>query len=167
VEGKSRTLTLADGRKTSLKFDEPTWEAIDLLARHHGTRWTHWARQQLADHPEADNLRAVLRAAVTRWLLDTSVVTTMEGRADALARPTPALLAAAYSLDDGQLAEEQAAGTVHGELDDLGGFHVVAGEDQQGRACYWIKNGLRAMPNVVLSLPFSVAEVEAKARELS
>lgn len=159
-DGLERTLTWPgpSPRRASFRFDAETWAAIDQIAGAHGKRWTQWVRELLAEHPGAVNKRAVIRAAVVRALLDNSVFTITEERAEQLAKPIPALLVCASTLNDEQLAEDLASSTLDGDPVDLFTHSVQTGTDQFGRACIWIQSQLREGMHYAIPLELTVRE---------
>jgi predicted DNA-binding ribbon-helix-helix protein len=159
TEAQTRTLDLGDGKRTTIRLDTPTWQAVELLAAGQGLRWTRWVRQELAGSPDAENKHAVIRTAAMRGLLEGQFLAERAGAADASVTP---LLTWASTLDDAQLAEELKGGLVDAGPIDLGGFKVRAGSDTHGRACIWIENMLRGCPHYAIPLPWSWAEVAMK-----
>jgi hypothetical protein len=163
-ETQARTLPLGMGKKTTLKFDQATWRAIDLVASRDGLRWTEWARRQMAANASAENMHAAVRAAAVDALLAQNIIAE---RADQLTGATPPLLASAGTLDDDQLAQELSNACVDAGPFDLGGFAVRVGSDGDGRACIWIENMLKGCPHYAIPLPFSSAEIAFKVGAIS
>lgn len=157
---QTRTLDLGEGRRTTVRFDAATWQAIELAAAREEMRWTKWVRQVMAAHPRAENMHAVIRAAAIESLLEESIV---GGRAKQLASGSGSvLLEGCTMLPDDQLQQELAAGRVEGEPLELVGFQLLAGLDQHGQPTIWVRNGLRDGMHAAITLPFTAAEVEAK-----
>ncbi|WP_224765896.1 hypothetical protein [Pseudomonas asiatica] len=106
---KVRTTELTGTGRTSLRFEETTWAAIDALATNKGIRWQDWAREVLALKPGAPNKSAVIRAALADELLAEQFAAMAEesgvGVAE-LPEPHGVVGQGYYRLDDDQLASE-------------------------------------------------------------
>lgn len=69
------------------------------------------------------------------------------------------VLSMAVMMDDAELREELEGATFRGSNIDLVAFEVLAGEDRHGQPTIWIRSGLRAGMNYVITLPFTAQEV--------
>lgn len=65
-----RMLSLPDGRRTSIKLDSPSWQAVDFAAAKREAKWDEWAAGILANTNDVSNMTAYLRAAAIQALLD-------------------------------------------------------------------------------------------------
>lgn len=77
-EPKIRTAKLTGASRTSLKLDESTWAAIDMLAEKRGTDWKNWAKSVLKANPDTPNKAALLRAALVKELMAEQILTFAE-----------------------------------------------------------------------------------------
>lgn len=64
-----RSIPEPDGRRTGIKLDKETWEAIDWIAKKDGIKWSNWAKNVLNENPETNNVTGVLRAAAMGRIL--------------------------------------------------------------------------------------------------
>ncbi|MBE7370035.1 hypothetical protein [Ramlibacter pallidus] len=159
MEAQTRTLDLRDGKRTTLRFDVPTWRAVETLAEGEGIRWTEWVRRLIAANPDAENMHAVIRAATVEGLLAESV---FAQRADQVRSGGAVLLEGCNMLDDAALADQLAHGKVEGGPVDMLGFQLFVGTDSNEQPVIWVKNGLRDGLHLAIAIPFSREEVEAK-----
>lgn len=60
---------LANGYRTGIRLNPATWRAVDWIVSQQGHKWSEWAREQLEQKPDADNMTAVIRAAAMDALL--------------------------------------------------------------------------------------------------
>lgn len=148
----TRPLALTGAKRTSLRFDPSTWQAIDLLAERIGCTWQEWCRAVIKTAgPDSPNLTADIRQAVVAGLL--GEVSIAEQRADQsdLIYSHP-LLKDSGILDDKQLDAILRKANVAGRAD-FGGFEVIVGFDEYGQDCVWIHNGLREHPHFAFVIP--------------
>lgn len=106
---KVRTAELTGTGRTSLRFEETTWAAIDAIAVKKGIRWQDWAREVIASKPGAPNKSAVIRAALADDLLTEQFAALAEesgAGVAALSEPHDIAGTGYYRIDDEQLASE-------------------------------------------------------------
>lgn len=154
----TRPLALTGTKRTNLRFDPATWQAIDLLAERVGCTWQDWCRAAISSAgPDTPNLTADIRQAVVAGLL--GEVSIAEQRADqsGLLYAHP-LLKDSGILDDKQLNAMLRKASVSGRAD-FGGFEVIVGFDEHGQDCVWIQNGLRDHPHFAFVVPENRADV--------
>lgn len=165
-EGAERTLVWPGdpARRASFRLDHPTWAAIDRIAALRGQRWTQWVRELLGRHPGAVNMRAVIRAAVVDELLQNSIFSMLDERAELLAAEPPALLANSASMDDDELEEDLAASVLDGAPVETTAFSVQTGTDPHGRACLWIRSNVRGGRHLVVPLEMTIDEQATRLR---
>lgn len=127
---KVRTAEVSDNGRTSLRFEETTWAAIDSLAVSRGVRWQDWARNVLAQRPDAPNKAALIRAALADELLADQFTAMAEnsvaGKSD-LDEPHEVIGSGYYRIDDDQLASELADATTITKDNSFGSFVLHIG----------------------------------------
>ncbi len=151
-----RTLVTTAGTRTTLKFNATEWRAVERAAASARLGWADWARDVLDLNKGTINAHATLRTAALDAVLNDPLGALLEARSNE--EPPPALLACASTMDDLQLEEDQAAAQLDGAAVDLTAFTVQAGTDQFGRACLWIRNGLREGLHYAIPLQTTTAE---------
>lgn len=127
---KVRTAELADGRRTSFRFEVTTWAAIDALADDRGIRWQDWARVVLAQKPEAPNKAAVIRSALADELLAEQFAAMAEESAAGMAElsePHEVCGSGYYRINDSELASELADATTITKDGSFGSFVLHIG----------------------------------------
>jgi predicted DNA-binding ribbon-helix-helix protein len=144
-----RTLDL-DGTKTSIRLDEATWTAVDLVSERRGMKWAQWAREVLLADPDTDNKTGAVRAAAMQAVMEEVF---RQERADQLGEFTTVGFRLAGQCDDEQFAQSMAEAHIEGEADYIG-FKVRSGIDEHGCVAFWIENGLRDGAHVVIPTPF-------------
>lgn len=138
VEQKMRTLEVLDGKRTGIRLDEATWQAIDWLAERRGKKWAQWASEVIQRKPTADNMTAVVREAAMNELLSETI---FAERANDLAAMDGNVYTRNHGVvdDDGLRSYQDLA---RGESD-FGGFAILFGVDDEGRDFLAVRNGLR------------------------
>jgi hypothetical protein len=69
-----RALTLYENEpRKGISLDDATWKAIDYLSKRERKKWSDWAMEQFAKHPEAINRTAVLRYEAMKQIFDVAV----------------------------------------------------------------------------------------------
>lgn len=140
---KQRTLTTAPGKRAAIKLDDPTWQAVEWLARERGQTWQEWCKQVLAEVTGDENMTAALREAAMAGLLGATIFPDLQDRAEQLAlQEGHSLMRNAAPVDDKLLKSTLKHGKVLGGSD-FGGFEVLFGFDEHGTDCIWIRNRLR------------------------
>lgn len=127
---KVRTTELTGTGRTSLRFEETTWAAIDALAVNRGIRWQDWARDVIAQKPGAPNKSAVIRAALADELLAEQFTALAENSAPGTAELNEVheiVGTGYYRLDDDQLASELADASIITKDDSFGSFVLHIG----------------------------------------
>jgi hypothetical protein len=136
-------LTGTTGKRSSIKLDQPTWQAIDWLAGQRGQSWQEWCNSVLANVTGDENQTATLREAAMSGLLGATIFPDPQDRAEQLAlQEGHALMRNSAPLDEAMLNSTLKWAKVQGRSDFVG-FEVIFGFDQHGTDCIWIKNGLR------------------------
>ena len=69
TELRMRTLEL-NGKRTGIKLDPATWQAVDWIAGQQNRKWSEWAREEIEKYPNADNMTAVIREAAMTELFN-------------------------------------------------------------------------------------------------
>jgi len=135
-----RMLPLEGSKRTGLKLDGATWQAVDWLAAKRGVTWQDWCKSVVGATPAGDNITATVRAAAMNELLEATI---FEGRGEWLETINfhPFMRNSAM-LNDAQLEDILAGATVQGR-ENFGGFTVIFGHDEGGQDCVWVRNGLR------------------------
>jgi predicted DNA-binding ribbon-helix-helix protein len=140
---KQRTLTTAPGKRAAIKLDDPTWQAVEWLARERGQTWQEWCKQVLVEVTGDENMTAALREAAMAGLLGATIFPDLQDRAEQLAlQEGHSLMRNAAPVDDKLLKSTLKHGKVLGGSD-FGGFEVLFGFDEHGTDCIWIRNRLR------------------------
>ena len=127
---KVRTTELTGTGRTSLRFEETTWAAIDALAVNRGIRWQDWAREVIALKPGAPNKSAVIRAALADELLaEQFSALAEESVSGSVELPHAHEITGTgyYRLDDDQLVGELESATVVTKDDSFGSFILHIG----------------------------------------
>jgi len=140
---KQRTLTTAPGKRAAIKLDDPTWQAVEWLARERGQTWQEWCKQVLVEVTGDENMTAALREAAMAGLLGATIFPDLQDRAEQLAlQEGHSLMRNAAPIDDKLLKSTLKHGKVLGGSD-FGGFELLFGFDEHGTDCIWIRNRLR------------------------
>ena len=152
---KQRTLTTAPGRRAAIKLDDPTWQAVEWLARERGQTWQEWCKQVLVEVTGDENMTAALREAAMAGLLGATIFPDLQDRAEQLAlQEGHALMRNAAPVDDKLLKSALKHGKVLGGSD-FGGFEVLFGFDEHGTDCIWIRNRMRDRLHFAIQAPFN------------
>lgn len=150
TELRLRTLEL-NGKRTAIRLDVATWQAIDWIAGEQGRKWFEWVREQLEKHPDADNMTAVIRSAAMDAMLMETALAERSGAFESIAENHP-LLRYSAMMNDEELAEHMRSCHIDGS-EEMGGFTLHAGRDEFERPCLWIENQLKEWPNLVIPMP--------------
>jgi hypothetical protein len=148
-----RMLPLGDGKRSGIKLDAPTWQALDWLAEQKGQTWREWCLAIVLATPEEENITAAIRAAAMDGILMETILANRATTIDSIADEHP-LLRYSAMMNDKELAEHMRRHDcqIYGS-EELGGFTVHAGKDEWGRYCLWIENQLKEWPSLVISMP--------------
>ena len=133
-----RMLPLGDGKRSGIKLDSPTWQAVDWLAGQNGQTWRDWCLAIIHATKEDENITAAIRAAAMDGIL-------ME-----------TILASRATLDSMMQDEEFDAHMRSCHIDgseEMGGFTLHSGKDEFGRHCLWFENEVKGWPNLVIPMP--------------
>lgn len=158
MDMEQRPITLPNGKRSSIRLDEPTWKAIDWLADRSGQKWQSWCSDIIATIAEGENLTATLRAVAMDGILAETLFPERAAQyADPFA-PTWKNLAECNDRDF-DYALEQAAkhGAIEGHAD-CGGFTVYSGVSEHGNVTYYIRNNLKDGSNIIINTPYRVEE---------
>jgi predicted DNA-binding ribbon-helix-helix protein len=151
TELRMRTLELANGRRTGIRLDPATWQAVDWVAGQQNRKWSEWAREEIEKYPNADNMTAVIRSAAMDAMLIATTIAEHSMTLDSIADEHP-LLRYSAMMNDKELAKHMSECQIYGS-EELGGFKVHAGKDEFGRYCLWIENQLKEWPSLVIPMP--------------
>ncbi|MCC4115290.1 ribbon-helix-helix domain-containing protein [Aromatoleum toluclasticum] len=158
MEMEQRPITLPNGKRSSIRLDEPTWAAIDWLAERSGQKWAVWCNNVIETVTEGENATAALRAAAMDGIL---AETLFPERAAQHADPSSVTWKNLAECGDRDFdyALEQAAkdGTIEGHAD-CGGFTVYSGVSEHGNVTYYIRNNLKDGSNVIINTPYRLEE---------
>lgn len=124
---KVRTTELTGTGRTSLRFEETTWAAIDALAVNRGIRWQDWARDVIAQKPGAPNKSAVIRAALVDELLAEQFIALGETGAVATNVSHEIVGNGYWRLNDEQLQTELEGATIITRDSSFGAFILIYG----------------------------------------
>jgi predicted DNA-binding ribbon-helix-helix protein len=69
TELRMRTLEL-NGKRTAIRLDVATWQAIDWIAGQQNRKWSEWARDKLEKDLDVVNMTAVIREAAMTELFN-------------------------------------------------------------------------------------------------
>lgn len=155
---EQRPITLKAGTRSSIRLDEPTWQAIDWLADQVGQKWPQWCNDVIETVPAGENVTAVLRAAAMKGILAASF---FPERADQHGDRTSPIWRALAECDDTDFdyALEQASrhGGIEGNADH-GGFTIYAGVSEFGNVTFYLRNNLKGGSNAIINTPYRLAE---------
>ncbi|NIA54856.1 ribbon-helix-helix domain-containing protein [Massilia sp. TW-1] len=150
-----RTLTITTGKRASIKLDQPTWQAVEFLARERGQTWQEWCKQVLVGVSGDDNMTASVREAAMAGLLGATIMPDLQDRAEQLAlQENHALMRNAAPIDDKLLNSTLKHAKVQGGSD-FGGFEVLFGFDEHGTDCIWIKNRIAGGLHFAIQAPLN------------
>lgn len=150
-EAVQRMLPLATGKRTAIRLDAASWQAIDWLASQANQTWQAWCNAALTTYEEGDNLTATLRTAAMNGILVETILATppsLEALAD-----NHELLRYSAVMNDKELRDHMKGCEVLGH-ENYGSFTLHAGKDEFGRPCVWIENNMKGCASVVI--PFEV-----------
>lgn len=145
-----RMLPLGSGKRTAIKLDSATWQAIDWLAEQKGKTWQEWCSAVVHATSEDENITGAIRAAAMDSIL---METILANRAtlDSIADNHP-LLRYSAMMNEEELAEHMRSCQIDGS-EEMGGFILHAGKDEFGRPCLWIENQLKGWPSLAVPMP--------------
>lgn len=150
-----RMLATSTGKRSSLKLDKPTWQAIDWLASQRGQSWQEWCNHALTNVTGDENMTGTLRQAAMAGLLGETIFADPADRAEQLAlQESHALMRNSAPMDEALLKSTLKHAKVQGRSD-FGGFEVLFGFDEHGTDCIWIKNGLRDGLHFAIQAPLN------------
>jgi len=154
-EINQRMLTGVTGKRSSIKLDQPTWQAIDWLAGQRSQSWQAWCNSILANVAGDKNQTATLREAAMSGLIGATIFPDPQDRSDQLSvQEAHALMRNSTPLDETMLNSTLKQARVQGRSD-FGGFEVIFGFDEHGTDSIWIKNGLREGLHFAIQVPFN------------
>jgi len=140
-----------NGHRMGIRLDPATWQAVDWIASQQKRKWSDWAREQIQNNPDADNMTAVIRAAAMNALLVETALAERSVTLDSIADEHP-LLQCSSMMNDEELAEHMRSCHIDGS-EQMGGFTLHAGKDECGRYCLWFENQLKEWPSLVIPMP--------------
>lgn len=60
---------MTEEKRSGLRLDKDTWDAIDWIAKHEGRKWSKWAKEVMERNPDSNNITAEIRAEAMRRIL--------------------------------------------------------------------------------------------------
>lgn len=135
-----RMVPLEGGKRTGVRLDHSTWQAIDWLSEQSGGTWQQWCAKVIAGTPDAKNLTAVIRATAMDGLLSATVFANRGESLDAM--EANALTCRSSMLNDEQLAEFLQNATLHGQSC-FNAFTIMFGQDDNGEDFLVARNSMR------------------------
>ena len=139
-----------------MTLDPTTWTAIEQIAEAGNSTWQRWCEDTILRIGKTDNITRGVRSAVLEALLQASV---LSDRQELVNRPQPALLALNAMFGDADFNEDLSKAKLIDGTSDFVAFEVITGSDQFGRACLWIRNGLRDGTHIAIPLPFTPEQI--------
>ncbi|MEN0583626.1 hypothetical protein PUATCC27989T_03350 [Phytobacter ursingii] len=153
-EPKIRTAKLIEENRTSLKLDESTWAAIDMLAEKRGTDWKGWAKMVLKANPDSPNKAALLRAALVEELMTEQILTLAEA-GPVEANISHEIIGNGYwRLNDEQLQNELDGATIVTRDNSFAAFTLLTGyrdKSYGGSPFVIIQNELRGQLHLMIA----------------
>lgn len=147
---KIKSYTDQNGKRTTLRLDPETWQAIDLIAARKGLNWAEWVHRIPSSY---ESRTTDIRAAVVAGLLNFEKLS-FKG-SDISACGALSLMMDAVSMTDEQLAADLADDTNF--IDEIGPFNfggfLLRSGIRKDKLTLWIENGLRGMPHVAVPIP--------------
>lgn len=147
---KIKSYTDQSGKRTTLRLDPETWQAIELIAARKGLNWAEWVHRIPSSY---ESRTTDIRAAVVAGLLNFEKFSFKGG--DISTWGAPSLMMDAVSMTDEQFASDLTDDANF--LDNTGPFNfggfLLRSGTRQGKHAVWIENGLRGMPHVAVPIP--------------
>ncbi|MCM7212232.1 hypothetical protein [Enterobacter sp.] len=153
-EPKIRTAKLIEENRTSLKLDESTWAAIDMLAEKRGTDWKGWAKMVLKANPDSLNKAALLRAALVEELMTEQMLTLAEAGPVETNINHEIIGNGYWRLNDEQLQSELDGATIVTRDNSFAAFTLLTGyrdKSYGGSPFVIIQNELRGQPHLMIA----------------
>lgn len=153
METTQRNLPLPSGKRLSLKLDQSTWAAIDMLSERDRADWKAWCLKAIAAAPEDANMTAAVRTGViSRLMLEMEM---MDQLGESMGyQPIGFRLAAQFYSDD-ELKHVTDQWSLERGTSECFSFSVSTGTDEFGRLAYCIENKLKGAPHLLISTPFN------------
>lgn len=162
---KMRTFEF-DGKKRGIRLDGATWQAIDWLAEQRGVKWSalahEWATmaghaKQVGNDSGGENLTGVIRSHAMQELLNETI---LNERASMFENVGP-IWQSLGMVSDNDIQEVISQATSIEGSGDLVGFKIAAGVNEFGKVTFYIENGMKGCPSLIISTPFSLEQWEA------
>lgn len=137
------------GARTSFRFDESTWAAIDMVAAKANKSWIEWATRAIAARPNAGSKAGAVRSALADALLEeqyTALVSEEGPGAQQIHHMHAIAGSGYYRLDDETLGIELAGADIACQDESFEGFTFIVGyraEVAGGSPFVCIRNRLR------------------------
>jgi predicted DNA-binding ribbon-helix-helix protein len=148
-------LPVGDGKRMPLRLDTPTWQAVEWLAEQSSQTWQEWCATTLAAAgPDIANMTAAIRAAAMNALLAETI---FADRAEQFSGVQAVGMRMAGQCDDKTFNDDLRQSVIESESE-CGGFNLRSGIDPNGRVSFWIQNGLRDGPHIIVRTPFAPEE---------
>ena len=139
-----------NGKRTTLRFDLKTWQAIELVASKTGLSWAQWVHRVPSRY---ESRTTDVRASVVGALLDLESLS-FKG-SDVSVTGVQSLMGESFSLTDDEfavdIADDMSFVDSAGPFD-FGAFKLRSGY-RQGKHTFWIESGVRGMLNIVIPIP--------------
>ncbi len=155
MEVSQRMIPLEGGKRTGVRLDNATWQAIDWLAQQAGKSWQQWCAMVIDRTPEDQNATAAVRTAAMDGLLAATVF--QDRSSQIAAMESHPMMQNSGVLDDRQFEDVMAGANVQG-WSDFGGYAIGFGQDDFDQDCVWVKNGLRNGLHFAFVLPTAIIE---------
>lgn len=124
-----RTAAVSGTGRTSFRFDDSTWAAIDMVAARANMPWAEWAKRAVESRPNTGSKAAAVRAALADAMMAEQFLANAEERAAGLtnAPQHPIVGGGYYRLDDKTLAVELDGAEFTHRDDSFEGFTFISG----------------------------------------
>ena len=136
------------GKRTGIKLDLATWQAIEWLSGQAGKTWQQWCAKIIESTPADQNVTASVRAAATKALVMATVFSERRGD-DLTAMENNALMRNSAALNDSRRRLMLLDATVHGSCD-FGCFVIKFGQNEHGRDFVLVENKMRDEQHFIL-----------------
>lgn len=164
-----RTFML-DGKKKGVTLDASTWKAVDWIADQQGVKWTDLAREWIAERIDQDsNMTRAVRSGVIDTLLQYPLFDERADQADPeseLFDPLRETLQEVHRDEDLAYALDQAK--EHGQIlghYSFGGFRITTGVSEYGAVAFYIENGVKDCPHVIITTRHGLDDFLAGSRK--
>lgn len=149
---EARGYTDGSGKRTTFRFDDQTWRAIDHIAALMGQTWAQWV---CGIPVQFENRHTDVRSTVVSELM---TLKSLRIQPEDLRVSAP-LLGNAQTMSDKEFAADLLGDMTFVDKSpvNFGGFSIRTGT-RNGAPCIWIKNNLRDQPHLVIPIPAIVTQ---------